>query len=126
MTQDNLTQPPRIKSFPDLFRKEALAATCSLVGLCILAVLIDASTGGPVDPSGLPAESVKAPWIFVGIQQMLRYLPAVVAGVALPLAAALIVAVLPFASARRTALNTTVFLVLVVFTLLLTVWGYLV
>jgi quinol-cytochrome oxidoreductase complex cytochrome b subunit len=79
-----------------------------------------------VDPSGLPAESVKAPWIFVGIQQMLRYLPAVVAGVALPLAAALIVAVLPFASARRTALNTTVFLVLVVFTLLLTVWGYLV
>jgi quinol-cytochrome oxidoreductase complex cytochrome b subunit len=91
---------------------------------------MDAPTGGPADPSGLPAENVKAPWIFVGIQQTLRYLPAVVAGVMLPLAALLIIALLPFVSfpsaSKRgnSGIGAAIFFGLAIITLVFTVWGY--
>lgn len=130
MNQDSTSQAPRIGSFPDLLRKEALAALLSLAALCILAALIDAPTGGPADPSGLSAENVKAPWIFVGIQQMLRYLPAVVAGVMLPLAALLIIGILPFVILRSASkrgnsrIGAAIFFGLTIVMLVLTVWGY--
>jgi quinol-cytochrome oxidoreductase complex cytochrome b subunit len=124
VTQDNSSESRRISSFPDLLRKEVLAALLSLTALCFLAILIDAPTGGPADPSGLPAEHVKAPWIFIGIQQILRHLPVVVAGVMLPLAAVLIIALLPFVAADRTKLNSGIFFGLVIIMLVLTIWGY--
>jgi len=125
VNQDNISQRPRIRSFPDLLRKEVLAALFSLAVVCILATLIDAPTGGPADPSGLPAENVKAPWIFVGIQQMLRYVSPVVAGVILPLAAVLIIAFLPFVPAGTKRLTAAIFIGLALIALVLTVWGYL-
>lgn len=101
-----------------------VAALVGLVALCILAAFIDAPIGGPADPAGLPAEHVKAPWIFVGIQQLLRYLPAIVAGVVFPLAALLIITLVPFSSSARRRLSAAVFIFLTIATLVLTIWGY--
>lgn len=125
MTQNNSSQSPRIGSHPDLLRKEFVAALVSLAALCILAALVDAPIGGPADPTGLPAEHVKAPWIFVGIQQLLRYLPAIVAGVIFPVAALLIIALVPFSPSARRRLYAAVFMFLTVTALVLTIWGYL-
>ena len=125
MTQNSTSQSPRIGSYPDLLRKEFVATLVSLAALCILAALIDAPVGGPADPAGLPAEHVKAPWIFVGIQQMLRYFPAIVAGVIFPVAALLIIALVPFSSSARRRLCAAVFMFLTVTALVLTIWGYL-
>jgi hypothetical protein len=125
VTQNKTSQPPRIGSYPELLRKEFIAALVSLAALFILAALIDAPVGGPADPSGLPAEHVKAPWIFVGIQQMLRHFPAIIAGVILPTAALLIMALAPFSSPAGRRLYVAIFMFLTVTALSLTIWGFL-
>ena len=93
-----------------------------------MSAFFNAPLQGPADPSGIPAEDVKAPWIFVGIQQALRYLPALIAGILLPLAAVAALAVTPFLPRetpfQRKALWTLVFGTALV-SLSLTVWGYL-
>jgi len=114
----------RIKAFPDLVRKEAQAAVFALVGVCLLSAILEAPLAGPADPSGAPEQIVKAPWIFVGIQQMLRYLPPVLAGIALPFAALLIATVVPYLPAGRKTVAAVFFSVIAIGAVL-TLWGYL-
>ena len=64
----------KTRSAPDLVRKEGLAVLISFAALCLLAGLIDAPLDGPADTGGIPSDDVKAPWIFVGIQFMLRHI----------------------------------------------------
>ncbi len=117
-----------IRSVPHLVRREILATFIALAVLGLVSALFNAPLQGPADPSGIPAEDVKAPWIFVGIQQALRYLPALIAGILLPLAAVVALAVMPFlpreTPLQRKALWTLVFGTVLV-SLSLTVWGYL-
>ncbi|MCA1960522.1 MAG: hypothetical protein LDL33_06980 [Desulfomonile sp.] len=119
---------PTIRSTPDLVRKEALAALVTLAVVCLVSALWDAPIEAPADPQGIPAAHVKAPWIFVGIQQMLRWCPPWLAGVAAPLAALVVLAVIPLLprSGKMSALVTCVFFLLTALACLLTVWGYLV
>ncbi|MEW6532208.1 MAG: hypothetical protein AB1473_15340 [Thermodesulfobacteriota bacterium] len=123
-----MEQLPRVKATPDLVQKEALAAMLALVVLCLVSSLADAPVQGPADPSGIAAEDVKAPWIFVGIQQMLRYFPPFFAGVAVPLAGFLLIMLVPYIPARspfqRSLLRLLIFGVLLV-TTVVTLWGYL-
>ena len=115
---------PRIKSVPDLVRKEVLAAVIALAAMCLLSALLDAPLQGPADVGGLAASDVKAPWIFVGIQQILKYLPALVAGVLFPLAAVLLVGLIPYLPEKR-GLRSLVFFATALTVLILTIWGYL-
>ena len=80
----------RVKTVPDLVAKEliALLSACSI--LILVSTFLDAPLGGPADPNALPMENVKAPWIFVGIQQMLRFLPPWLAGIFIPFMAILL------------------------------------
>lgn len=114
---------PRIRTFPDLVRKEALAALVSLAAVALLSALADAPIDAAADLSGMPSEQVKAPAIFVGIQQMLRYLPSLAAGVILPLVGLLLLALVPFLPQKRTALGL-LFFGTVLTALALTLWGY--
>jgi len=108
---------------PDLLRNEAAAALAILAAVCVISALFDAPIEGPVQQGGIPAEHVKAPWIFVGIQQMLRYLPAFIAGILLPLLALSAVSAVPWLKLghRRTVL---LFSLLASICLIMTVWGY--
>lgn len=124
MNQVNRTSGTRIKSVPDLVRKEALAAVIALSAVCLLSALLDAPLQGPADPGGLAASDVKAPWIFVGIQQILKFLPALLAGVLLPLAAVLLVGAIPYLPERR-GLRSLIFFGTALTVLILTIWGYL-
>ncbi|MEW6351660.1 MAG: hypothetical protein AB1646_21640 [Thermodesulfobacteriota bacterium] len=116
----------RLGAVPHLVAKEGLAMLLSLVAIGLLAALGDAPTDGPADPEGIPPEFVKAPWIFVGIQVMLRDLPAVLGGIVLPLAALSLVALIPWFP-QRTLLariaGTATFLGLCVGAGALTLWG---
>jgi quinol-cytochrome oxidoreductase complex cytochrome b subunit len=113
-----------VPSVPDLLRKEVLAAVVTLALLVILSAALDAPLQGPADVSGIPPEHVKAPWIFVGIQQMLRYLPATVAGVVIPVAAVLASVLLPFLFARKRALVVAIVSGLWIVLGIVTLWGY--
>jgi len=88
---------------------------------------LDAPIEAPADPQGIPASHVKAPWIFVGIQQMLRWWPPWLAGVAVPLAALVVLAGIPFLprSGKVRIVATGVFVLLVALACMLTIWGYL-
>lgn len=123
------TPPPvrTIKSYPDLVRTEVLAALGTLAAACLVSALFDAPMEGPADPQGIPAAHVKAPWIFVGIQQMLRWWPPWLAGVIVPgvaLAALAVIPVLPRQGSSRTIV-AVLFFVLVSLACVLTLWGYL-
>jgi hypothetical protein len=115
----------RIKTFPDLVRKEAFAALVATMAVFLISAVLDAPIGGPADSSGIPAENVKAPWIFVGIQQMLRYFPAMVAGVLVPVAALLALIAIPFISAKHKLPMRIIFFAIILISVAVTVWGYL-
>jgi ubiquinol-cytochrome c reductase cytochrome b subunit len=92
--------------------------------LILLSAALDAPLQGPADVSGIPPEHVKAPWIFVGIQQMLRYLPATVAGVVVPAAALIASALLPFLFVRKRALVAAAVCGMWIVLGIVTLWGY--
>jgi hypothetical protein len=115
----------RIKTFPDLVRKEAFAAVVAITAVFLISAVLDAPIGGPADPNGIPAEHVKAPWIFVGVQQMLRYLPTMVAGFLVPVAALLGLIAIPFASEKPNLPVRLMFFAIILISLAVTAWGYL-
>jgi menaquinol-cytochrome c reductase cytochrome b/c subunit len=114
----------RLKTFPDLVQKEAFAAIVAIAVVFLLSAALDAPIGGPADLSGIPAENVKAPWIFVGIQQMLRYFHAVIAGIVMPLVALLMLGALPFIFERRKLPVRLIFFAIILISLAVTIWGY--
>ena len=81
-------------------RNEAIAVVSAITAVLLISAVSDAPIGGPADSSGIPVENVKAPWIFLGIQQMLRYFPAVIGGVIIPLAGLLMLTSIPFVSTK--------------------------
>jgi hypothetical protein len=115
---------PRIKTFPDLVRNEAIAVVSAMTAVFLISAVSDAPIGGPADSSGIPVENVKAPWIFLGIQQMLRYFPAVIGGVIIPFAGLLMLISIPFVSKRVDQPVQVVFWAIILISLGVTVWGY--
>jgi len=87
---------PKIRSAPDLVYKEGLAALLAASMAMVFSSLMDAPTQGPPDPSASASPSIKAPWIFIGIQFMLKFIHPLVAGVLIPFIVLLVVASMPF------------------------------
>ena len=118
----------KIRSVPDLVRKEGLAVLVSLCAVCLPAAMWDAPLESPADPAGMPPEQVKAPWIFVGIQFMLYGLPSVIAGIIIPFAALVAITGIPLIGDEtrgRTAVVNILFFGLLASALALTLLGYL-
>jgi len=127
VSQNEARRIPKVRSVPHLVQKEGLAALIALVAVCLLSTVFDAPMEGPADQAGIPAEDVKAPWIFVGIQQILRFLPPSIAGVLLPLVALLILSSVPYLHSDRVFERKTVrflFFGIVAISVGLTLWGY--
>jgi Cytochrome b(C-terminal)/b6/petD len=73
----------KVHTWPHLVRMEFLCALFVLVALTLWALVVDAPLEEPANPTRTPNPS-KAPWYFLGLQEMLVYFDPWHAGVVLP------------------------------------------
>jgi len=114
--------------WPHLLVREFFAAILVTVMVTLLGVVIDAPLREPADPSVTP-NPAKAPWYFLGLQELLHYFPPNVAGVLVPGLTLLALAVLPYVDRnpsrayadRKVAITT--FTMFVVFWAVITLAG---
>jgi quinol-cytochrome oxidoreductase complex cytochrome b subunit len=113
---------PLVPTSPNLTAREAAVALVLVAVILAFAVVVNAPLEGPANP-GLSPNPAKAPWYFMGLQELLVHFHPLVAVLAIPLAGALLLVRLPaidavtategtwFLSARgrRTALSGAAF-----------------
>ena len=75
--------PDRADTWPYLVRIEFLATLITIIILIVWSITIDAPLEAPADANVTPDPS-KAPWYFVGLQELLVYFDPWIAGVMLP------------------------------------------
>jgi menaquinol-cytochrome c reductase cytochrome b/c subunit len=87
-TQDD----PRVMTYPTALSRFIIALEVAFVLLVWISLLANAPLEGIADPMHTP-NPAKAPWYFLGLQELLHYFPPMVAGVLVPglVVAALIV-----------------------------------
>jgi len=80
---------------PHLLLREVILIQVVVVVLALCALLFDAPLEGIADSYHTP-NPAKAPWYFVGLQELLHYFPPVVAGVLLPALVVIAILVIPY------------------------------
>jgi menaquinol-cytochrome c reductase cytochrome b/c subunit len=96
------TEERYVMTFPHLIVREVILFQVVVIGLAIAAILIDAPLEGIANPVETP-NPAKAPWYFLGLQELLHYFPPIVAGVLLPTLVVLALVVVPYARINLTA-----------------------
>ena len=94
-TERKLPVDDKIHTWPHLVRMEFLVALFVLVVLTLWSITIDAPLEEPANPTRTPNPS-KAPWYFLGLQEMLVYFDPWHAGVVLPSLIIVGLMVIPF------------------------------
>ncbi len=85
-----------VSTVPHLIVREVILFELVVAALAAVALLVDAPLEGIANPVETP-NPAKAPWYFLGLQELLHYFPPVVAGVLLPVLVVLALVVIPSA-----------------------------
>jgi hypothetical protein len=85
-----------VMTVPHLIVREVILVQVVVIGLAIAAFLFDAPLEGIANPLETP-NPAKAPWYFLGLQELLHYFPPIVAGVLLPTLVVIALVVIPYA-----------------------------
>jgi menaquinol-cytochrome c reductase cytochrome b/c subunit len=85
-----------VMTFPHLIVREIVLFQVVVIFLSLAAIFFDAPLEGLANPVETP-NPAKAPWYFLGLQELLHYFPPVVAGVVLPGLVVLALVVVPYA-----------------------------
>jgi quinol-cytochrome oxidoreductase complex cytochrome b subunit len=85
----------RMMTHPGVLIRVAAAIELLAIGLVCLALLFNAPLEQLADPMHTP-NPAKAPWYFLGLQELLHYFPPVVAGVLIPGLVVLALIVIPY------------------------------
>ena len=75
--------PDKVHTWPYLVRAEFISGCVLLLVLLVWSITVDAPMEQPANPTKTPNPS-KAPWYFLGLQEMLVYFDPWIAGVVLP------------------------------------------
>lgn len=82
-------------TFPNLVIKEVIAFEVMVIVLALFSLFVDAPLEWIANPEHTP-NPAKAPWYFLGLQELLHYFPPVVGGVILPSLAVVALIVIPY------------------------------
>src|SRR3974377_2003248 len=93
--QTKVVQEDQLQTFPEVLFRAAVATQVLGMSLVTMALLFNAPLEGIADPSHTP-NPAKAPWYFLGLQEMLHYFPPVVAGVLVPGLVVMALIVIPY------------------------------
>jgi menaquinol-cytochrome c reductase cytochrome b/c subunit len=93
--QVHVKDEDRVMTYPEVLFRAAVAIEVMTAALVIVALLWDAPLEGLADPMHTP-NPAKAPWYFLGLQEMLHYFPPVVAGVLIPGLVVMALIVIPY------------------------------
>lgn len=108
--------------WPHLLVREFFAATIVTVMVTMLSVAINAPLRSPANPNVTP-NPAKAPWYFLGLQELLHYFPPTTAGVLVPGLTLAALAVLPFLDRNPSRAYADRKLAIVTFTMFLMFWA---
>ncbi len=96
------TDEKYVMTFPNLILREVILFQLVVIALALAAIAFDAPLEGIANPLETP-NPAKAPWYFLGLQELLHYFPPVVAGVLMPLLVVVALVVIPYARINLTA-----------------------
>ncbi len=85
----------QVQTYPEVLFRAIVAIEALAIVLVSMALLFNAPLEGIADPSHTP-NPAKAPWYFLGLQEMLHYFPPVVAGVLVPGLVVMALIVIPY------------------------------
>ena len=86
--------------WPHLVRIEMLWTIAAMVVLTVWSILVDAPLESPANPTKTPDPS-KAPWYFLGLQELLVYFDPWIAGVMIPVFIILGLCAIPYLDPNR-------------------------
>jgi hypothetical protein len=86
---------PMVMTMPHLLVRESVALIALSLLLTLLAIFFDAPLEEIANPQKTPNPS-KAPWYFLGLQELLHYYPPIVSGVLIPSLVVLALVVIPY------------------------------
>ncbi|HYU46662.1 MAG TPA: hypothetical protein VEK84_10865 [Terriglobales bacterium] len=84
-----------VQSFPEVLFRAAIAVQVLACVLVLISLFFNAPLEGLADATHTP-NPAKAPWYFLGLQELLHYFPPVVAGVLVPTLVVLALIVIPY------------------------------
>jgi menaquinol-cytochrome c reductase cytochrome b/c subunit len=93
--QVKVTQEDQVQTFPEVLFRAALAIELLAIALVLFSLFFNAPLEGLADPTHTP-NPAKAPWYFLGLQELLHYFPPVVAGVLVPTLLIVAMIVIPY------------------------------
>src|SRR5712692_51117 len=86
---------PQLMTYPHLLIREAIAFQVLVIAMVLVALFWDAPLEQLANPLLTP-NPAKAPWYFLGLQELLHYFPPLVAGIIIPTLVVLALAVIPY------------------------------
>ena len=84
-----------VMTVPHLLLREIILIQLCVIAMALLSLFFDSPLEGIADPTNTP-NPAKAPWYFLGLQELLHYFPPVVAGVLIPGLVVVAVVVIPY------------------------------
>ncbi len=84
-----------VMTVPNLVVREVIAFEVLVVVLALISLLFNAPLEWIANPEHTP-NPAKAPWYFLGLQELLHYFPPIVAGVILPMLVVVALIVIPY------------------------------
>jgi len=87
--------PGQVMAYPHLLLRESIAFQLLLIAIVLLALIWDAPLEQLANPLLTP-NPAKAPWYFLGLQELLHFFPPFVAGILIPTLVVIALIVIPY------------------------------